>query len=129
MLLDDGKVRLVAIEVDTNRIVTRVEIGGRLSDRKGVSLPHTTIPFSALTPKDRSDLDAALAAGADWIALSFIQRPEDIAEAKKITRGRAAVMTKVEKPQAVNRLAEILDLTDAPLPACSRPAPTSSASI
>jgi pyruvate kinase len=78
-----------------------------------VSLPDTTIPFSALTAKDRSDLEAALDRGIDWVALSFIQRPEDIAEAKKITRGRAAVMAKIEKPQAVNRLGEIMDLADA----------------
>ena len=113
LLLDDGKIRLVATEVDRNRIVTRVEVGGKLSDRKGVSLPDTTVPFSALTEKDRSDLDAALDTGIDWVALSFIQRPEDIAEAKKITRGRAAVMAKIEKPQAVYRLGEILDLADA----------------
>jgi pyruvate kinase len=112
-LLDDGKVRLIATQVEATRIVTRVDVGGKLSDRKGVSLPDTTIPFSALTPKDRSDLEAALDTGIDWVALSFIQRPEDIAEAKKITRGRAVVMAKIEKPQAVNRLDEILDLSDA----------------
>ena len=110
LLLDDGKLRLTAVEVDKNRIVTRVEVGGRLSDRKGVSLPDTMIPTSALAPKDRSDLEAALEAGIDWVALSFIQRPEDIAEAKKITRGRAAVMAKIEKPQAVHRLGDIMDL-------------------
>src|SRR5215207_7272529 len=113
LLLDDGKVRLTATEVDPDHIVTRVEVGGKLSDRKGVSLPDTMVPFSALAPKDRSDLEAALDADVDWIALSFIQRPEDIAEAKKITRGRASVMAKIEKPQAVTRLSEILDLTDA----------------
>jgi pyruvate kinase len=113
LLLDDGKVRLVATAVEEGRIVARVEIGGKLSDRKGVSLPDTTIPFSALTPKDRSDLEAALDTSIDWVALSFIQRPEDIAEAKKITRGRAVVMAKIEKPQAVTRLDEILDLSDA----------------
>jgi pyruvate kinase len=113
LLLDDGKIRLVATEVDSQRIQTRVEVAGKLSDRKGVSLPDTLIPFSALAEKDRSDLDAALDAGIDWVALSFIQRPEDIAEAKKITRGRAAVMAKIEKPQAVRRLAEIIDLADA----------------
>jgi pyruvate kinase len=113
LLLDDGKVRLVATEADAKRILTRVEVGGRLSDRKGVSLPDTTVPFSALTEEDRSDLDAALHTGIDWVALSFIQRPEDIAEAKKITRGQAAVMAKIEKPQAVNRLGEIIDLADA----------------
>lgn len=112
LLLDDGKVRLTAIEVDRTKIVTRVEVSGKLSDRKGVSVPDSTIPFSALADKDRSDLEAALDAGIDWVALSFIQRPEDIAEAKKITRGRAAVMAKIEKPQAVTRLAEILDVAD-----------------
>jgi len=113
LLLDDGKVRLTAIETAKNRIVTRIEVGGKLSDRKGVSLPDTVVPFSALAEKDRSDLEAALDAGADWIALSFIQRPDDIAEAKKLTRGRAAVMAKIEKPQAVTRLSEILDIADA----------------
>ena len=112
LLLDDGKIRLVATEVEGERIVTRVEVGGKLSDRKGVSLPDTVVPFSALVEKDRSDLEAALDAGIDWIALSFIQRPEDIAEAKKITRGRAAVMAKIEKPQAVHRLGEIIEVAD-----------------
>jgi pyruvate kinase len=113
LLIDDGKVKLTVTDVEPKRITTRVEVGGKLSDRKGVSLPDTTIPFSALTDKDRSDLEAALETGIDWVALSFIQRPEDIAEAKKITRGRAAVMAKIEKPQAVKRLDEIIDLTDA----------------
>src|SRR5262249_48100766 len=112
LLLDDGKVRLKAVETSPKRAVTRVEVGGRLSARKGVSLPDTTIGSSALTEKDRSDLEACLNTGVDWIALSFIQRPEDIAEAKKITRGRASVMAKIEKPQAVARLAEIMDFTD-----------------
>ena len=101
LLIDDGKVRLTVTEAEPKRIVTRVEVGGKVSDRKGVSLPDSTIPFSALAEKDRSDLEAALEAGIDWVALSFIQRPEDIAEAKKITRGRAAVMAKIEKPQAI----------------------------
>jgi pyruvate kinase len=113
LLLDDGKIRLVTTEASRQKIVTRVVVGGKLSDRKGISLPDTVIPFSALTPKDRSDLDAALDAGIDWIGLSFVQRPDDIAEAKKITRGRAAVMAKIEKPQAVLRINEIMDVTDA----------------
>jgi pyruvate kinase len=113
LLIDDGKVRLTVTAAQPKRMVTRVEIGGKLSDRKGVSLPDSTIPFSALAEKDRTDLEAALDAGIDWVALSFIQRPEDIAEAKKITRGRAAVMAKIEKPQAVHRLSEIIDLADA----------------
>jgi pyruvate kinase len=113
LLIDDGKVRLTVTTAEPKRMTTRVEVGGKLSDRKGVSLPDSTIPFSALTAKDRSDLEAALDTGIDWVALSFIQRPEDIAEAKKITRGRAAVMAKIEKPQAVHRLDEILELADA----------------
>jgi pyruvate kinase len=113
LLIDDGKVRFTVTAAEPKRMTTRVEVGGKLSDRKGVSLPDSTVPFSALAAKDRSDLEAALDTGIDWIALSFIQRPEDIAEAKKITRGRAAVMAKIEKPQAVLRLAEILDLADA----------------
>jgi pyruvate kinase len=112
LVLDDGKIRLTATEKGNDRIVTRVEVGGKLSDRKGVSLPDSTIGFTALAAKDRSDLEAGLDAGIDWVALSFIQRPDDIAEAKKITRGRAMVMAKIEKPQAVNRLDEILDLAD-----------------
>jgi pyruvate kinase len=113
LLLDDGKVRLTTIEKSAGRVLARVEVGGRLSNRKGVSLPDTTIASSAMTAKDHSDLEAALDAEIDWVGLSFIQRPEDIAEAKKIARGRAAVMAKIEKPQAVQRLGEILDVTDA----------------
>jgi pyruvate kinase len=113
LLLDDGKVRLRCTGAEVGRLTTQVEVGGRLSDRKGVSLPETTLPFSALAPKDRSDLEAALDAGIDWLALSFIQRPEDIAEAKKITRGRAMIMAKIEKPQAVTRLDEIMEVSDA----------------
>ncbi len=113
LLLDDGKVRLKVLSATPDRAVTEVVVGGRLSNRKGVSLPDTLIPASALTPKDRADLDAALQAGADWIALSFVQRPEDVAEARKITRGRAGILVKVEKPQAVARLSEIMELSDA----------------
>jgi pyruvate kinase len=113
LLIDDGKVKLTVTQAEPKKITTRVAVGGKLSDRKGVSLPDSTIPFSALTSKDTSDLEAALETGIDWVALSFIQRPEDIAEAKKITRGRAAIMAKIEKPQAVHRLDEILELTDA----------------
>jgi pyruvate kinase len=113
LLIDDGKVRLIAEETLPDRVVTRVAIGGRISDRKGVSLPDTDLPVSAMTPKDRADLEAALVIGIDWIALSFVQRAEDVIEAKKLVRGRAAVMAKIEKPQAIDRLAEILDAADA----------------
>jgi pyruvate kinase len=113
LLIDDGKLRLVATEVGPQRIVAHVEVGGKVSNRKGVSLPDTVIPLAALAPKDIADLEASLDAGIDWLALSFIQRPEDVAEAKKLARGRAAVMAKIEKPQAVARLGDILDLADA----------------
>ncbi len=113
VLIDDGKLRLVVTEATPQRVIARVEVGGKVSNRKGVSLPQTMVPLAALAPKDLADLEAALDAGIDWVALSFIQRPEDIAEAKKITRGRAAVMAKIEKPQAVTRLGDILDLADA----------------
>ncbi len=112
LLINDGKVRLIVTDANPKRAVTKVEVAGVVSDRKGVSLPDSTITVSALTVKDRSDLEAALGKGIDWIALSFIQRPEDVADAKKIARGRAAIMAKIEKPQAVKRLAEILEQSD-----------------
>ncbi|MDR7034186.1 pyruvate kinase [Mesorhizobium sp. BE184] len=113
LLIDDGKVELKAIRTDGTSIVCTVISGTAISDKKGVSLPDTELPVGALTPKDRTDLDAVLAAGVDWVALSFIQRPEDLAEARKIARGRALLMSKIEKPQAVARLAEIIELSDA----------------
>jgi pyruvate kinase len=113
LLLDDGKVRLRVLEVDSGKVRTTVEAGTALSDRKGVSVPDTLLTFSALTGKDRSDLEAALNAGVDWIGLSFIQRPEDLAEVRKVARGRAGVLAKIEKPQAVERLPEIIEHSDA----------------
>jgi pyruvate kinase len=112
LLINDGKVRLVVTDASPSRVVAKVEVEGRVSDRKGVSLPDTIVQLSALTPKDHADLDAALEAGVDWVALSFIQRPEDVAEGKKIVRGRAAIMSKIEKPQAITRLGEIIELSD-----------------
>ncbi len=113
MLLDDGKVRLVARDITPERAVTEVVVGGKLSDRKGVNLPDTILGTSALTEKDRADLDAALEQEVDWIGVSFIQRADDVAEVRRIVRGRAGIMAKIEKPQAVTRLPEILELSDA----------------
>ena len=113
ILIDDGKVRLKVIEATKTKAVTEVIVAGRVSNRKGVSLPDTIIPVSTMTPKDRSDLEAALAAGIDWVALSFVQRPEDVAEVKKTCAGRALVMAKIEKPQAIVRLDEIMEISDA----------------
>ena len=113
LLIDDGKLHLRAVETDGRRIVCVVVSGTRISDRKGVSLPDTDLPLGALTEKDRRDLEAVLEAGVDWVALSFIQRPEDLAEARKIARGRVSLLSKIEKPQAVTRLDEIIELSDA----------------
>jgi pyruvate kinase len=113
LLIDDGRLELKATRCDGKSIVAQVIAGTTISDKKGVSLPDTDLPVGALTPKDRVDLDAVLETGVDWVALSFIQRPEDLAEARKIARGRALLMSKIEKPQAVARLAEIIELSDA----------------
>jgi pyruvate kinase len=113
LLIDDGRLELKTVKVDGKSIVATVVVGTKISDKKGVSLPDTELPVGALTEKDRRDLDAVLATGVDWIALSFIQRPEDLAEARKVARGRAALMSKIEKPQAVARLSEIIELSDA----------------
>lgn len=112
LLIDDGRLQLEAVSNNGKAIRCRVIAGNAISDRKGVSLPDTELPLGALTEKDRRDLDAVLATGVDWIALSFIQRPQDLAEVRKVARGRAALMAKIEKPQAVKRLSEILELSD-----------------
>lgn len=113
LLIDDGRLQLVVTETDGRTVKTRVVAGTTISDRKGVSLPDTLLTSGALTDKDRRDLDAVLDADVDWLALSFIQRPEDLAEARKLARGRAAILSKIEKPQAVERLEEIIELSDA----------------
>ena len=113
MLIDDGKVMLRVAAAEGGRVLTVVEVAGRVSNKKGVSLPDTTIPTSAMTDKDHADLAAALEEDIDWIALSFVQRPEDIVEVKEIAKGRALVMAKIEKPQAVQRIEEIMAVADA----------------
>lgn len=113
MLLDDGKIVLKVTGIREDGVDTEVIVGGPLSDRKGLNLPDTVVPLAALTDKDRRDLAFALDNGADWIALSFVQRPEDVAEARTLIKGRAGVLVKFEKPQALERLEEILELADA----------------
>jgi pyruvate kinase len=114
LLIDDGKLHLKATECDGSRIVTEVVAGTKISDKKGVSLPDTLLAIGALTEKDRVDLDAVLATNSvDWVALSFVQRPEDLAEVRKIAKNRVGLMSKIEKPQAVERIEEILELSDA----------------
>ncbi|HEX5536351.1 MAG TPA: pyruvate kinase [Sphingobium sp.] len=112
LLLDDGKLVLRVRSVDPERIETIVEVGGALSNRKGVNVPDVVLPMAALTDKDRRDLSFATQQGVDWIALSFVQRPEDIAEARRLMGGEGALMAKIEKPAALQRLEEILELAD-----------------
>jgi pyruvate kinase len=113
LLIDDGKVRLRLLRKADTFAEAIVEVAGEIKDRKGVNMPDTLLPLSAMTPKDRADLDAALELGVDWIALSFVQRPEDVAELKKIVQGRAGVLAKIEKPKALASLHGILELADA----------------
>ncbi|MCA7117870.1 MAG: pyruvate kinase [Acidibrevibacterium sp.] len=113
LLLDDGKLRLRVTHKRDDHLETEIVVGGPLSDRKGVNVPDIVLPIPALTEKDRADLAFALDHGADCIGLSFVQRPEDVAEAREIAAGRAWIMTKLEKPQALDNLDAILALSDA----------------
>jgi pyruvate kinase len=113
LLLDDGKLRLRVTRVREDHLETEIVVGGPLSDRKGVNVPDMLLPIPALTEKDRIDLAFALEHGVDYIGLSFVQRPEDVAEAKDIAAGRAWIMTKLEKPQALENLDAIVSLSDA----------------
>jgi pyruvate kinase len=112
LLLDDGRVRLRVIAQESGHLDTEVVSGRVLSDRKGVNVPGVILPLGALTAKDRSDLAAALEFGVDWIALSFVQRPEDVAEARKLVGKRAALIVKLEKPQALDHLDTLIELAD-----------------
>jgi pyruvate kinase len=113
LLIDDGRVKLRIESIDPQTAEALVVTGGVIKDRKGVNLPDTVLPIPALTAKDRSDVDAALNLGVDWVALSFVQRPDDVAELRKLVTGRAAVLAKIEKPKALEWLPEILEFTDA----------------
>ncbi len=113
VLIDDGKVRLRADEVSKDRIRATVLQGGIVNNHKGMNLPDTVLPIPALTAKDRSDLDYALSLEIDWIALSFVQRPADVAELRREVSGRAGVLAKIEKPAAFSALNEIIELSDA----------------
>jgi pyruvate kinase len=113
VLLDDGKVHLRVMRKAKDFVETEVIAGEKLSDRKGVNLPNVLLKVSVLTEKDRKDLEAAIAMGVEWIALSFVQRPEDVAEARKLIDGRAKVIVKLEKPSAIEKLDAIIELADA----------------
>ena len=112
LLLDDGKLRLEVERCNDGHAITRVKVGGKLSERKGVNIPDAIIPLSSLTAKDRRDLEFGLELGADWVALSFVQRPEDIDEARALIGDRAGIMAKLEKPMAITKLDAIVDRAD-----------------
>ena len=113
LLIDDGRIRLRVSAMGSNYADTEVIAGGPLKSRKGVNVPEALLPLKAMTDKDRADLRFALEHGADWIALSFVQRAEDIAEARRIVAGRAAIMAKIEKPAALLDIEAIIELSDA----------------
>ncbi|MCH7544057.1 MAG: pyruvate kinase, partial [Proteobacteria bacterium] len=113
LLIDDGKVRLEVEECGEDFADTRVITGGDISDHKGVNVPNVVLAVEALTEKDRGDLEFALDNGADWVGLSFIQQPEDVAAVRDIVDGRIAIMAKLEKPMAMARLDDIIELSDA----------------
>jgi pyruvate kinase len=113
ILIDDGKVRLKVVETGDHKIISEVQVGGAVSDNKGVNVPDVVVPIPALTEKDRDDLQFALDQRTDWIALSFVQRPEDVAEARTLIGDRAALLAKIEKPAAIDRLNDIIALSDA----------------
>ncbi|CAI9122050.1 pyruvate kinase [Brytella acorum] len=113
LLLDDGKLRLKVLSKSDSHLDTEVMVGGPLSDRKGVNVPDVVLPIPALTAKDRKDLAFALSLGVEYIALSFVQRPEDVQEARDLVDGAAWIMTKLEKPKAMDALTEIVALSDA----------------
>ena len=112
LLVDDGRIRLRVAGIGDGFADTEVVVGGVISDHKGVNVPDIALPLAALSEKDRDDLEFACELGVDWLALSFVQRPEDIVEARSLAAGRAAVMAKIEKPSAVERFDEILEEAD-----------------
>jgi len=112
LLVNDGKIRLVVEDCGSDFADCVVKVGGTISNRKGVNVPDVVLPLAALSPKDRRDLDFVCELGVDWLALSFVQRPEDVLDARELTKGRAAILSKIEKPAAVKAFADILAVSD-----------------
>ena len=113
LLVNDGKIRLKVLEFTEQRAVTEVVFGGEISSNKGVNVPDLVLPISPLTEKDRRDLDYALSLGVDWVAMSFVQRGEDMVELRSLVGNKAAIMAKLEKPSAIDDLENIVHLSDA----------------
>ena len=112
LLVNDGKIRVRVKDCGKDFANCVVEVGGTISNRKGVNVPDVVLPLAALSAKDREDLEFACELGVDWLALSFVQRPEDVLEARQLARGRAAIMSKIEKPAAVKAYDAILQVSD-----------------
>ena len=113
LLIDDGRVRLEAVGVEAGTIEARVIGGGAIGNRKGVNLPDTVLDLSPLTDKDREDFAFGLGLGVDLVALSFVQKPGDLIEARGLIGERAALVAKIEKPQAPERIGDVVRLADA----------------
>lgn len=112
LLLNDGNIELKVVECKKNRAKTKVVVGGELSDHKGVNIPNVKLPISAITKKDKEDLEFALKLGVDWVCLSFVQSVDDVKEAKKLIKNRAWVISKLEKPSAIDELEAIVKESD-----------------
>jgi len=112
LLVNDGKIRLQVKDCGADYANCIVEVGGEISNRKGVNVPDVVLPLAALSPKDKKDLEFVCGLGVDWLALSFVQRPEDVTEARALANGRAAILSKIEKPAAVDRFDSILAVSD-----------------
>ena len=112
LLVNDGKIRLKVNECGADFARCEVVVGGVISNRKGVNVPDVVLPLAALSEKDRRDLEFVCELGVDWLALSFVQRPADVDEARKLAKGRAAILSKIEKPAAVKAFDDILKVSD-----------------
>ena len=112
LLVNDGKIRLTVKECGPDHAECEVLVGGTISDRKGVNVPDVLLPLKALSDKDRDDLEFVCELGVEWLALSFVQRAADVEEARRLARGRAAILSKIEKPAAVRTFDAILAVSD-----------------
>ncbi|MEM7243351.1 MAG: pyruvate kinase [Pseudomonadota bacterium] len=112
LLINDGKLKMRVTNTGKDFADCEVLVGGEISNRKGVNLPDIIVPLAALSEKDKKDLEFVCSLGVDWLALSFVQRPEDVAEARNLADGRAAILSKIEKPAAVKSFDDILDVSD-----------------
>ncbi|MEL6583436.1 MAG: pyruvate kinase [Pseudomonadota bacterium] len=112
LLVNDGKIRLTVKACDNSSADCVVEVGGEISNRKGVNVPDVVLPVAALSDKDRADLEFVCELGVDWLALSFVQRPEDVEEARALAKGRASIVAKIEKPAALSQFDDILAASD-----------------